>query len=126
MQMMTVAGRLSEEYRKQVALFRYPLTEVEPGLWLSPPAPHPLCIIETEVIADLLLRFFSREVLRRPARLWDSLPTPEERAIFTQLCGDVEQFRRLPLMRLRYTDYLTLEETDAYARQLVTCTVNAS
>jgi hypothetical protein len=46
--------------------------------------------------------------------MWDKLLTPEERAILVHLHGAVEQFRRKPQLRLRFSDYqefvMSLEE----------------
>jgi hypothetical protein len=122
-QMMVVAGRLSDEFRAQAERYRAQLVEVEPGLHRGTVYDRRLYVVETEVVGDPLLRFFSKAALRRPDALWDTLLTPEERGILVHLHGAVEQFKRKPQLRLRFTDYQELvmnldEAIDGLLRKL--------
>ena len=115
LQLMTVAGRLSPPFREQALAYGAAFVELEPGLHLARGPLHRHLVVETEVVADPLLRLFSQASLRRPESLWAELLTTEQRAILVQLCSDVEQFRRKPQLRMRYADYeevaMSLEES---------------
>lgn len=121
--LMAVAPRLSDRCQAQIARRgRQLVPTLTPGISLvtldhpgrSPVAidhqgrsaaviDHALWIVETDVVADPLLRFFSQRS-RPDVRAEALLLTNAEQAILRELMADVRQFNYNPRLRLKYPD----------------------
>lgn len=98
-----VADRLSGPFRKALEQEGGTLAQEAPGIRLVSGLAHPLCVLETAVCDDHVLRLFSRHMTTRPRDLF-ALLNEEERTIFRAVYQEVKRFRADPALALRYAD----------------------
>jgi hypothetical protein len=109
LQLVLLASRLTAPFRRRAEAYGGVFGVVEPGLWRLDGLAHRVYVVETEVVDDPLLRFFSEELLRRPRAVFEGLETEEQRRLMVELFAEVEQLKRRPLARMSYIDYKEFE-----------------
>ncbi len=112
--LMAVAPRVTEQCKAQIEKRGRHLSAHEtPGISLVTGSDHQLWLVETDVVADPLLRFFSRRARPKPG-VELLLLTAAEQAILRELISDVQYFKVNPRYRMRYPDLeqvtMTMEE----------------
>jgi hypothetical protein len=102
--LMAVAPRISERCKEQIdKRGRLLSAHHVPGISQVTGSDHLLWLVETDVVVDPLLQFFSHRA-RPDLRSAELLLTAAERAILTELMSDIQQFNRDPRFRLKYPD----------------------